>query len=100
MLRCSLPQCPLPAAAGAEGRGVLLPGDTIQVVHDRRWVSFMYSFVNYIPLSPSKVKRVVDAVAHLSFERIYSPWLGRIVQEDAKGAIARSYERYLRALSD
>ncbi|NNG17328.1 MAG: MBL fold metallo-hydrolase, partial [Gemmatimonadales bacterium] len=48
---------------GAEGRGgALLPGDIIQVVHDRRWVSFMYSYVNYIPLPAAKVKQVAAAV--------------------------------------
>lgn len=35
---------------GAEGRGVLLVGDTIQVVSDRRFVSFMRSYPNLIPL--------------------------------------------------
>ena len=29
---------------GLEGKGLLLTGDTIQVVADRTWVSFMYSF--------------------------------------------------------
>lgn len=48
-------------AGGAEGRGVLLAGDTIQVVYDRRYVSFMYSFVNYIPLPAAKVRHVVEA---------------------------------------
>ena len=36
--------------AGAEGRGALLTGDTIYVVADRAWVSFMYSYPNLIPL--------------------------------------------------
>ena len=36
---------------GAEGKGAILSGDTIQVVEDRRSVSFMYSYPNYIPLS-------------------------------------------------
>src|SRR5713101_2309095 len=31
---------------GAGGKGVLLSGDIIQVVADRRWVSFMYSYPN------------------------------------------------------
>src|SRR5947207_4740257 len=37
-------------AGGAEGRGALLTGDIIQVVPDRKHVSFMYSYPNYIPL--------------------------------------------------
>ncbi|WP_211230662.1 hypothetical protein [Alicyclobacillus herbarius] len=39
--------------AGAEGKGVLLSGDTLSVSADLRWVSFMYSFPNRIPLSAS-----------------------------------------------
>jgi hypothetical protein len=85
-------------AGGAEGRGVLLVGDTIQVVYDRRYVSFMYSFVNYIPLPAAKVQHIVEAVAPFAFDRLYSPWLGRVVMHDGKAAVQRSAERYLRAI--
>src|SRR5947209_13532059 len=37
-------------AQAVEGRGALLTGDVIQVGADRRSVSFMYSYPNYIPL--------------------------------------------------
>ncbi len=87
-------------AAGADGRGALLPGDIIQVAYDRRWVSFMYSFPNMIPLCPSKVRHVVDAVEPYDFERIYSPWRDRIVVTDGKAAVRRSAERYVSALSE
>src|SRR5439155_25126286 len=33
---------------GAGGRGALLTGDSISVVADRRWVTFMRSYPNYI----------------------------------------------------
>lgn len=36
-------------------QGVLLTGDIIQVVADRQWVSFMYSYPNLIPLPANKV---------------------------------------------
>jgi hypothetical protein len=38
-------------ANGAEGQGALLRGDTIQVVADRRYVSFMYRHMIRLPLS-------------------------------------------------
>ena len=38
-------------AGGARGRGALLAGDIIQVVPDRKHVSFMYSYPNYVPLA-------------------------------------------------
>jgi glyoxylase-like metal-dependent hydrolase (beta-lactamase superfamily II) len=81
--------------AGAEGRGVLLTGDTIQVVPDRRWVSFMYSYPNLIPLSAAEVRRIVAAVEPYPFERLYGGWHERVVASDAQGAVRRSAERYI-----
>ena len=37
-------------------RRALLSGDIVQVIPDRRYVSFMYSYPNLIPLPPSKVQ--------------------------------------------
>jgi hypothetical protein len=90
--------CMLHWSAGAGGLGALLPGDTIQVVHDRRWVSFMFSFMNLIPLSPGRVSHLAEAVEPYDFDRIYSPWVGRIVESDAKTVVRRSRDRYLAAL--
>jgi glyoxylase-like metal-dependent hydrolase (beta-lactamase superfamily II) len=84
--------------AGAGGRGVLLSGDIIQVVPDRRFVSFMYSYVNYVPLSAASVRRVAQTVAPLAFARIYGAFAHRTVTEDAKQVIARSVERYCNAI--
>ena len=83
---------------GAEGRGVLLVGDTMFVVPDRRYVTFMYSIPNMIPLSASKVRRIIDAVAPYEYDRIYGLFAGRVVKSDAKTAVARSAARYLKAI--
>jgi len=40
--------------AGANGKGALLTGDIIQVVQDRRYVSFMRSYPNLIPLGAGR----------------------------------------------
>ncbi len=82
-------------AAGAGGRGALLTGDTIQVVQDRRYVTFMWSYPNMVPLSPSAVRRVVDAVRPLPFHRIYGGWWHTIVAEGGQQAVERSTERYI-----
>jgi hypothetical protein len=86
--------------AGSGGRGALLSGDIIQVVSDRRWVSFMYSYPNLIPLSPSKVREVVAAVEPFEFERVYGAWWERVVQSDGKAAVRRSAERYIQHLDE
>ncbi|MBN1836548.1 MAG: hypothetical protein JW820_11905 [Spirochaetales bacterium] len=84
---------------GAEGRGALLAGDQPQVAADRRWVSFMYSYPNYIPLAPAEVRRIVEVLEPLAFDRIYRAWWDRVLTAGAKGALHRSAERYLRALA-
>jgi hypothetical protein len=84
--------------AGAEGRGVLLVGDILTVVSDRRYVSFMYSYPNLIPLPAPKVERIAAAVAPYDFDRIYGAWWDRVVASDGKEAVRRSAERYVRAL--
>ena len=84
-------------AAGREGQGVLLSGDIVQVVADRRWVSFMYSYPNLIPLPAATVRAIADALEPYSFERLYGAWYGRVV-DDAKDAVRRSAARYVAAL--
>src|SRR2546423_1211533 len=59
----------LHSAAGAGGKGALLTGDIIQVVPDRKHVSFMYSYPNYIPLPASAVERIVKAVEPFEYDR-------------------------------
>lgn len=86
-------------AAGAGGKGVLLTGDTIYVVSDRRYVTFMYSYPNAIPLSAQAVRHLVEAIEPLPFDRLYSSWKERVVQADAHEAVRRSADRYIQALS-
>ena len=85
-------------AQGAAGRGVLLSGDIIQVVPDRRYVSFMRSYPNLIPLPANSVRHIAMAVEPYPFERIYGAWFGLRVAADGNEAVRRSAERYVRAL--
>lgn len=84
---------------GAEGRGALITGDTIQVASDRRFVSFMYSYPNMIPLNARAITRIINAVEPFAFEKIYGGWWHSVVASDAKNAVKRSAERYLRAIA-
>lgn len=84
--------------AGAAGRGALLTGDVVQVVPDRHWVSFMYSYPNYIPLGANAVRKIVEAVEAVEFERIYGAFHRLVVQQDGKQVVRRSMERYLKAI--
>jgi hypothetical protein len=83
-------------ADGAGGLGALLTGDSITVVPDRRFVSFMRSYPNLIPLSEAEIRRIVSTVEPYRFDRVYGGWWDRVVDRDGKDAIERSAERYVR----
>jgi glyoxylase-like metal-dependent hydrolase (beta-lactamase superfamily II) len=82
----------------AEG-AALLSGDIVQVVPDRRYVSFMYSYPNYIPLNARQVKRIADALEPYHFEKIFGAFWSLNITADAKAALAKSVNRYLRAIA-
>ena len=86
-------------AEGSAGRGALLTGDIIQVGADRKSVSFMYSYPNYIPLDAASVQRIADAVAPFPYETLYGAWWDRYVARDAKQVVARSVARYIDRLA-
>ena len=79
-------------ARGADGKGALLTGDIAQVTMDRRFLSFMYSYPNYMPLGAAAVRRIAAAVEPLAFDRIYGAWWGRNIASGAKAAFAASVE--------
>jgi hypothetical protein len=83
---------------GAEGKGSLYVGDNLQVCQDRRYVSVMRSYPNYIPLNAPAVEKIVAAVEPYRFERIYGAFAHRNVRSDGKAAVARSLERYLASI--
>jgi hypothetical protein len=81
-------------------RRALLCGDIVQVIPDRRYVSFMYSYPNLIPLPPSKVQRIADALAPFPFDTIHGAWWDRFVADDGSGVVRRSADRYVRAVTE
>ena len=84
---------------GANGRGVLLSGDQPQVAADRNWVSFMFSYPNYIPLNQPAVRRIVAALEPFHYERLYGFSWSSIVERNARNVVQRSAERYLKAIA-
>jgi hypothetical protein len=84
---------------GAGGSGALLTGDTIMVVEDRRWVSFMWSYPNLVPLDAASVTAIARRVGRFRFGRIYGGWWGHVVVGDGADLVRRSAERYVRRLT-
>jgi len=88
----------LHAADGGDGRPAVFSGDIFTVVMDRRYVSFMYSYPNLIPESPDVIERAVRLMEPFDFDVIYGAWWDRVVSSDAKAALTRSADRYLRRI--
>ena len=86
-------------AGGSDGRGALLVGDVLQVAQDRRHVSFMYSYPNYIPLGAGVVRRIVAALEPYRYEQIFGAWWDRNILAGAREAVARSAARYVARIS-
>ena len=65
---------------------------------DRRYVSFMHSYPNLIPLSGATISQILDRIESFAFEQIYGGWWERNLLSDGKSAISRSVDRYLHAI--
>lgn len=80
-------------AAGADGRGVLLAGDTVYANPDRHSVSFMRSYPNHLPLSGAVAERIAAHVARFPFERLRSH-RGGVISHDARRVVLESAARH------
>lgn len=79
--------------------GVLYSGDIITVCADARFVSFMRSYPNAIPLGPAAIKHITAAIEPFTFDLLHGAFADDIVV-NAKEAVMRSAARYLRAISE
>lgn len=82
----------------ADQPGALYTGDVIQVCADRRWVSFMRSYPNMIPLRASAVRGIVEAVEPFSFDTLHGAFADDVVL-NAKEVVRQSAARYLDAIA-
>ena len=85
---------------GPHPGGALFPGDALQVVQDRRHVSFMYSYPNYIPMKPSDVRSMRARLEEYSFEDVFGYTWGRNIIGGARKAVDDSFDRYLQAVAE
>lgn len=83
---------------GADGGGVLLSADVIQVAVDKSMVSFMHSYPNMLPLAAATVQHIGQALAPWDFERLYGAFAGKTILSGAKEAIRHSVARYVELL--
>ncbi|MCU1401915.1 MAG: hydrolase [Microbacteriaceae bacterium] len=79
---------------GADGRGVALSGDTIFPGPSGKWVTFMRSFPNQIPMSAAVVDRVATSANAHPYDRMYGNF-GNVIDADAMAVVRRSADRYM-----
>jgi hypothetical protein len=85
-------------AKGAGGKGVLLTADTATVTVDRKFLTFMRSYPNVIPLSARQVRGIGEALAPFAYDRIYGHYFDRVIPANAKQTMQISVDRYVAAL--
>jgi hypothetical protein len=67
--------------------------------YDRRHVTFMYSYPNYIPMKPSDVRDIRERLDGLEFDDAYGYTWGLNIIGGARSAVNASFDRYLDAVS-
>jgi hypothetical protein len=86
-------------AQGAGGRGVLCSSDILTVTTDRKFLSFMRSYPNLIPLPARTVEGIAAAVAEFPFDAIYGHFFDRVIPTGAKEVLRISVARYRNAIT-
>lgn len=86
-------------ADGPRKGGALFPGDALQVVMDRRHVSFMYSYPNLIPMRTSDVLALRQKLAAYAFKDVFGYTWGRTIVGGGRRAVDASFDRYLAAVN-
>ncbi len=86
-------------AGGAGGRGVVCAGDILTVTTDRKWLSFMRSYPNFIPLAARTVEHIGAALKPFAFDTIYGHYFDRVIAKDAKQVLEKSVARYIAAVN-
>jgi hypothetical protein len=86
-------------AKGAGGKGIVCSGDILAVTADRKWVSFLRSYPNWIPCSAAEVGAIGRAMAPFKFDSIYGHYWERVIANGGKGVVEKSVARYLANLN-
>lgn len=86
-------------AGGADGKGVLCASDTAYVAADRRHVTFMRSYPNFVPLPARDVQDIAAALAPFEFDMMLGNFFESVIPSGAKAAVEASVARYLAAIA-
>jgi hypothetical protein len=85
-----VPPADRPGPRRGRGRGIVCAGDILTMTTDRKWLSFMRSYPNFIPLSAHAVEHIGAVLKRFAFESIYGHYFDRVIANDAKTVLERS----------
>ena len=83
---------------GPRAGGALFPGDALQVAYDRRHVSFMYSYPNFVPMKTSDVRAIRERLNGYDFADVFGFTWGLNIIGDGRAAVDSSFDRFLAAV--
>ena len=72
---------------------MLFAGDLPQVCMDRRWVSFMYSYPNYVPMKPDDVRGMRSRLCGYAFQDVFGYTWGRNIIGGELAAVEAASDR-------
>jgi len=78
---------------------VLCSSDIATVATDRKYLTFMWSYPNFIPLSARQVEGIAASLAPFRFDTIYGHYFDRVIPTGAEGILKTSVARYLAAIA-
>jgi hypothetical protein len=85
-------------AKGAGGRGLVCCGDIATVTQDRKFLTFMRAYPNFIPLSARGARAIAGSLEPFQFDAIYGHYFDRVISSGAKKILQASVNRYVAAL--
>lgn len=85
-------------AQGAGNNGALLSGDLLQVAPNRKIVSFMWSYPNFIPLGEKAVRAIARRLDGWRYDVIYGAFWDRVIAHDGTNVTAKSVARHIEIL--
>lgn len=84
---------------GLRAGGALFPGDALQVAYDRRHVSFMHSYPNFVPMKTSDILAMRKRLAGCDFADVFGFTWGLNILGGGRAAVDASFDRFLAAVN-
>ncbi len=75
--------------------GTIFVGDTFQIGANRKHISVMYSYPNFIPVSIAEINRIKKLVPSIQFDSMYGAFDNQQILGNAKDLLKISLEKYV-----